>query len=124
MSEHEALMWNIEKDPLLNPSGGSVMILDQAIDVEQFRRQMRNGIGQLRMAELYQQTTRDEPAPPDIDLAATIAEAGCWDRCQHHCDVVRRCFQHRHFLRPGCNHRPAGFRNDIVESFAAFAALV
>lgn len=169
MSEHEALMWNIEKDPWLNPSGASVVILDHAIDMEQFRRQMRNGIaktprlyqravpgfgrlstpawvpdiefdldahlrevvlptpgddrqlldlaarlysepldrtrplwrfvvinglsdgrsalwaiihhsvsdgiGQMRMAELYQQTTRDEPAPPDNDLEAIIAEA-------------------------------------------------
>jgi len=169
MSEHEALMWNIEKDPWLNPSGGSVMILDQAIDMEQFRRQMRNGIaktprlyqravpgfgrlstpawvpdiefdldahlrevilpapgndrqlldlcahlysepldrtrplwrfviisglsegrsalwaiihhsvsdgiGQMRMAELYQQATRDERAPDDTDLEAIIAEA-------------------------------------------------
>ena len=23
MSDHEALMWNIEKDPWLNPSGGA-----------------------------------------------------------------------------------------------------
>ena len=169
MSEHEALMWNIEKDPWLNPSGSSVMILDKPIDMEQFHRQMRNGIaktprlyqravpgfgrlstpawvpdiefnldahlrevilpvpgndrqlldlcarlysepldrtrplwrfviinglsegrsalwaiihhsvsdgiGQLRMAELYQQTTRDEEAPPDINLEAIIAEA-------------------------------------------------
>ncbi|MFT4866795.1 MAG: diacylglycerol O-acyltransferase [Ilumatobacter sp.] len=169
MSEHEALMWNIEKDPWLNPSGGSVMILDQAIDMERFRRRMRNGIaktprlyqravpgfgrlstpawvpdlefdldahlreailpapgddrqlldlcarlysepldrtrplwrfviinglnegrsalwaiihhsvsdgiGQMRMAELYQQITRSEQAPPDIDLEAIIAEA-------------------------------------------------
>ena len=29
MSEHEALMWNIEKDPWLNPSGASVVLLDR-----------------------------------------------------------------------------------------------
>ncbi len=52
MSEHEALMWNIEKDPWLNPSGSSVMILDKPIDMEQFHRQMRNGIA--KTPRLYQ----------------------------------------------------------------------
>lgn len=169
MSEHEALMWNIEKDPWLNPSGASVVLLDQPIDMERFRRQIRagiaktprlyqrvvpgfarmstpawvadaefdldahireivlpapgtqrqlldlaarlysepldrtrplwrfvminglegggsaiytiihhsvsDGIGQLRMAELYQQMTRDEDAPDPIDLEGIIADA-------------------------------------------------
>ena len=34
-----------------------------------------DGIGQLRMAELYQQISRDEAPPADVDLAAVIAEA-------------------------------------------------
>ncbi len=34
-----------------------------------------DGIGQLRMAELYQQISRDEPPPADVDLDAVIAEA-------------------------------------------------
>lgn len=169
MSEHEALMWNIEKDPWLNPSGASVVLLDQPLDMERFRRQIRagiaktprlyqravpgfarlstpawvadaefdldahvretvlpapgtqrqlfdlaaqlysepldrtrplwkfvmidglqgggsaiytiihhsvsDGIGQLRMAELYQQLTRDEDAPPPVDLEGIIADA-------------------------------------------------
>ena len=169
MSEHEALMWNIEKDPWLNPSGASIFLLDQPIDMEHFRRQIRagiaktprlyqrvvpgfarlstpawvadaefdldahirevvlpapgsqrqlldlaarlyaepldrtrplwkfvminglegggsavytiihhsvsDGIGQLRMAELYQQLTRDEDAPPPVDLEGIIADA-------------------------------------------------
>ena len=34
-----------------------------------------DGIGQLRMAELYQQIRRDEAPPADVDLDAVIAEA-------------------------------------------------
>jgi WS/DGAT/MGAT family acyltransferase len=169
MSEHEALMWNIEKDPWLNPSGGSIVILDRPMDMVKFRQTLRaavaktprlyqrvvpgfarlstpawvpdaefdldahireirlpgpgterqlldlaaqiyaepldrtrplwrfvaidgladgrgavwamihhvvsDGIGQLRMAELYQQLTRDEEPPPPVDLEGIIAAA-------------------------------------------------
>lgn len=169
MTEHEALMWDIEKDPWLNPNGASVTVLDQPMDLDLFMQTIRagvaktprlyqrvvpgfaklstpawvpdaefdlgahiremvlpapgsmrqlldlaaslysepldrtrplwrfvvingleggqsaiwttihhavsDGIGQLRMAELYQQLTRDEPAPPDVDLDAVVAEA-------------------------------------------------
>lgn len=169
MSDHEALMWNVEKDPWLNPSGGALTILDGPIDMEHFRRTMRaaiakmsrlyervvpglagltppawvpdpefeldfharhlslpapgterqlfdlaaqlyqepfdrtrplwrfvvidgveggrsaiwsmmhhsisDGIGQLRMAEMYQQLSRDEPAPDEVDLEGIIAAA-------------------------------------------------
>ena len=169
MSEHEALMWNVEKDPWLNPSGASVVLLDQPLDMDRFRRTLRagiartprlyqrvvpgfarlstpawvpdpefdldyhlreivlpapgsmrqlldlaaqlyaepldrtrplwrfvviggleggraaiwtiihhsvsDGIGQLRMAELYQQMSRDDPPPTDVDLDAVVAEA-------------------------------------------------
>ena len=40
MSDAEALMWNIEKDPWLNPSGGSLTILDRPLDFEHFRAQI------------------------------------------------------------------------------------
>jgi WS/DGAT/MGAT family acyltransferase len=42
MSDAEALMWNVEKDPWLNPSGGMVSICDRPIDFEQFRIRMRH----------------------------------------------------------------------------------
>jgi WS/DGAT/MGAT family acyltransferase len=42
MSDTEALMWNVEKDPWLNPSGGMVSICDRPIDFEQFRLRMRH----------------------------------------------------------------------------------
>ncbi len=173
LSEHEALMWNVETDPWLNPSGASIAILDRPIDSDHFRRQMRasvakmprlyqrvestsmpfetpkwvvdeefdldyhlrrialpspgtdrqlldlaaqlftepldrtrplwrfvaiegleggrgalfsmihhvvsDGIGQIRMAEMYQQTERDAPAPDDIDLEAIVAKAASAD---------------------------------------------
>jgi WS/DGAT/MGAT family acyltransferase len=169
MSDHEALMWNVEKDPWLNPSGASIAILEGEIDMDHFRRTMRaaiakmsrlyervvpglagltppawvpdpefdldfhsrhlrlpepgshrqlldlaaqlyqepfdrtrplwrfvvvdgleggrtaiwsmvhhsiaDGIGQLRMAEMYQQVSPDEPAPDEVDLEGIIAAA-------------------------------------------------
>ncbi len=169
MSEHEALMWNIEKDPWMNPSGASVVVVDKPVDMDLFRRYLRHGIskmprmyqrvapgfgrlstpswvpdhefdlnyhlreielpgpgserqlldlaaklyeepldrtrplwrfvsirgleggkaalytlthhsiadgvGQMRMAELYQQISRDEEPPPEVDLEAIIAQA-------------------------------------------------
>lgn len=47
MSDAEALMWNVEKDPWLNPSGAMVSILDRPIDMEQFRRRMRNAVAKI-----------------------------------------------------------------------------
>ncbi len=40
MSDAEALMWNVEKDPWLNPSGGSFSVLDRMPDVEHLRAQL------------------------------------------------------------------------------------
>jgi hypothetical protein len=37
MSDLEALMWNIEKDPRLNPSGGAVMVYDRPLDAALLR---------------------------------------------------------------------------------------
>ena len=169
MSDHEALMWNVEKDPWLNPSGAALTILKGSVDAEHFRRTMRravaamprlhervvpglgrlappawvpdpefdidfhvrrirlprpgterqlfdlaaqlyqepldrtrplwrfvvidglkggrsaiwtivhhavsDGIGQLRMAEMYQQIEADTPMPDDIDLETIVADA-------------------------------------------------
>ncbi|MDJ0767185.1 MAG: wax ester/triacylglycerol synthase family O-acyltransferase [Ilumatobacter sp.] len=169
MSDSEALMWNVEKDPWLNPSGAALTILDKPLDMDHFLQTMRaavvglprlhervvpgigrlatpvwvpdaefdlgfhvrhvrlpkpgterqlfdlastlyqepfertrplwryvvidglrggrsalwsivhhvvaDGIGQMRMAELYQQLSPDDPPPPDVDLDAVIAES-------------------------------------------------
>ena len=37
MSDAEALMWTIEKDPWLNPSGAMVSVLNQPLNFEAFR---------------------------------------------------------------------------------------
>ena len=52
MSDHEALMWNIEKDPWLNPSGASLTILDAPIDKAYFERTMRRAV--VKMPRLYE----------------------------------------------------------------------
>ncbi len=169
MSDAEALMWNVEKDPWLNPSGAAITIFDRPVDAEHFIQTMRaavagmprlfervvpgigrlatpvwapdpefdldyhvrflrvpkpgterqlfdlaaqlylepfdrtrplwrfvvidglrggkaalwsilhhvvaDGIGQMRMAEMYQQLAPDDPPPPDVDLDAVIEHA-------------------------------------------------
>ena len=47
MSDQEALMWNIEKDPWLNPNGAALTILDRPIDVERMRARIRYGLSRL-----------------------------------------------------------------------------
>ncbi len=47
MSDTEALMWNVEKDPWLNPNGGMVTLLDRPIDIDAFRRRMRNAVSKV-----------------------------------------------------------------------------
>lgn len=44
MSDAEALMWNIEKDPWLNPSGAIVTVLDREIDAEHLRRKVADAV--------------------------------------------------------------------------------
>jgi diacylglycerol O-acyltransferase len=70
MSEHEALMWSIEKDPWLNPSGGSIVLLDQPVDREHFRQQMRAGIA--KTPRLYQ---RAVPGFGRISTPAWVPDA-------------------------------------------------
>ena len=52
MSDHEALMWSIEKDPWLNPNGASITILDGPLDLDHFRLTMRNAVA--KMPRLYE----------------------------------------------------------------------
>ncbi len=47
MSEHEALMWNIEKDPWLNPSGAALVLLDKPLDFVAFQRVMRYAVAHI-----------------------------------------------------------------------------
>ncbi len=80
MSEHEALMWSVEKDPWLNPSGGSLILLDRPMDIEHFRRSLRHAIA--KTPRLYQRVVpgfgrMSTPAwapDPEFDLDAHIRE--------------------------------------------------
>ncbi len=47
MSDAEALMWNVEKDPWLNPSGASLIILDRPPDFEHFRKQVAAAVAEV-----------------------------------------------------------------------------
>src|SRR6478609_209147 len=47
MSDAEALMWNVEKDPWLNPSGASLVILDRPPDWEHFRKQVAAAVAEV-----------------------------------------------------------------------------
>ena len=46
MSDAEALMWNIEKDPWLNPSGAMISILDRPLDIELFRARLSTAVAE------------------------------------------------------------------------------
>ncbi|MGH9289012.1 MAG: wax ester/triacylglycerol synthase domain-containing protein [Acidimicrobiales bacterium] len=47
MSDFEAIMWNVEKDPWLNPSGGVVVVCDRPPDVEDYRRRIANAVAEI-----------------------------------------------------------------------------
>ncbi len=44
MTEAEAMMWSIQRDPWLSPSGGSITIYDQPLDFERFRAAVTSAI--------------------------------------------------------------------------------
>src|SRR3954454_13519624 len=47
MSDQEALMWNIEKDPWLNPNGAALTILDRPVDIERMRAKIAYGLSRI-----------------------------------------------------------------------------
>jgi WS/DGAT/MGAT family acyltransferase len=47
MSDTEALMWNVERDPWLNPNGATISLLDQPPDAEQFTRRLRYAVANI-----------------------------------------------------------------------------
>lgn len=44
MTDAEAMMWSIERDPWLSPSGGSLTIFDGPLDFDRFRRSITTAI--------------------------------------------------------------------------------
>ncbi|MEZ5246773.1 MAG: wax ester/triacylglycerol synthase family O-acyltransferase [Acidimicrobiales bacterium] len=69
MSEHEALMWNIEKDPWLNPSGGGLFVFDRPIDVDMLRARMR-----VAVSELPRFTQRVQPGLGRLSTPAWVPD--------------------------------------------------
>ena len=47
MSDQEALMWNVEKDPWMNPNGAALTILDQPVDFELLTARIRYGLSRI-----------------------------------------------------------------------------
>ena len=55
MSDAEALMWNVEKDPWLNPSGAMIVIFDRPLDVDRFVERMKVAVAKVpRLRERVQ----------------------------------------------------------------------
>jgi diacylglycerol O-acyltransferase / wax synthase len=78
MSDQEALMWNIEKDPWMNPNGSALTVLDQPVDFDLMVKKISYGLS--RIPRL-----RERPVPglgrlsppvwatdPDFDLSYHI----------------------------------------------------
>ena len=47
MTDAEALMWNIEKDPWLSPNGAMISILDRPLDADRFRQRIRYAVAEV-----------------------------------------------------------------------------
>ena len=47
MSDAEALMWNVEKDPWLNPSGAMIVIFDKPLDMDLFVERMKVAVAKV-----------------------------------------------------------------------------
>ncbi len=81
MTDAEALMWNVEKDPWLNPNGASVSILDRPIDFDDFRHRMANAVAKVsRLRErVVARVGRLTPpvwlTDPDFDLDYHVRHA-------------------------------------------------
>lgn len=65
MSDVEALMWNVEKDPFLSSTFGSVTLLDRELDFDRFRRRLERMAA--RIPRLHQRVTPvlGRLAPPE-----------------------------------------------------------
>src|SRR5438270_12672261 len=80
MSDVEALMWNLEKDPALASSFANVTILDQRPDVDRLRRRLAaamDAVPRLRQRVapgLGRLAPPDWQEDPDIDLDYHIRE--------------------------------------------------
>ncbi len=44
LSDMEAMMWNVERDPWLDPNGGGIAIYDRPLDIDAFRRSVKRAV--------------------------------------------------------------------------------
>ena len=65
MSDLEALLWNVDKDPYLSSNFGSVTLLDRSPDLAKFRRRMLVAVS--RIPRLHQRVVPalGRLAPPE-----------------------------------------------------------
>ena len=47
MSDTEALMWTVEKDPWLNPNGATVSLLDRPVNASEFATRLRHAVASI-----------------------------------------------------------------------------
>ena len=82
MTDAEALMWNVEKDPWLNPNGGNVLICDGPIDADDFERRIAFAVSQVpRLRERVVSTFGRWSPPvwrvdPEFDLSYHVRRIG------------------------------------------------
>jgi diacylglycerol O-acyltransferase / wax synthase len=83
MSDAEALMWRLEKDPYLSSTFGSVTILDRAPDFDSFRRRMDRAVTAIpRLRQRVQPAPLNLSPPvwvddPDFDLDHHVRRIAC-----------------------------------------------
>src|SRR3954454_1685837 len=65
MSDVEAMMWNVEKDPFLSSTFGTVTVLDRPVDIDRLRRRLLHMVR--RMPRLHQRVVPalGRLAPPE-----------------------------------------------------------
>ncbi len=81
MSDHETMMWNLETDPWLNPSGAALVMLDQPIDLDHFRAKMRLAVTQL--PRLYQRVVPGGGLPGPLSANPRWAPDATFDLDNH-----------------------------------------
>ena len=47
LSDMEAMMWNVERDPWLDPNGGGIAIYDRPLDIDLFRRNVKRAVAEV-----------------------------------------------------------------------------
>ena len=82
MSDAEALMWNVEKDPWLNPNGGVIVVCDGAIDAVDFERRIAFAVSEVprlreRVVSTFGRWTPPVWRPdPEFDLSYHVRRVG------------------------------------------------